>query len=221
MGELFFFFFFFLFINNWSNRTTDTGENVPQTDFLVFIQPVWGFLRKKFQSRIHYLISHGKGYIYFCRPTSHSLKNGHAPPPKKKLFFTVIGKILFFLFFWKKLLYEKYSKPRFLQRSLYSFLLPDTPFPSKWSYPPTNGFSQFFQHKLKNIRKVFPLESILIWNKILWRINSVLIKFLPNPLPFEKLQYECKNSSLLHKVTCITSDHTGAVAKFYIHGFIL
>ncbi len=38
-------------------------------------------------------------------------------------------------------------------------------FPSKWSCPPTNGFSQFFQHKLKNIRKVFLLESIAVVTK--------------------------------------------------------
>ncbi len=40
-----------------------------------------------------------------------------------------------------------------------------------------------------------------------------------NALLFEKLQNESKNLSFLHKVTCIRSDHTGAVAKFNIHGF--
>ncbi len=121
----------------------------------------------------------------------------------------------------KKLLYEKYSKPHFLQKSLYWFLSPDTPFPSKWSCPLTNGFSQLFQHKLTNIREVFLLGSILIPKKILWRINFVLIKFLPNALLIEKLQNECKNPSFLHTVTWIRSDHTRTVPKFYIHGFIL
>ncbi len=43
--------------------------------------------------------------------------------------------------------------------------------------------------------------------------------FAKNSLLFEKLQNECKNSSFLQKVTCIRSDHVGAVAKFHIHGF--
>ncbi len=86
---------------------------------------------------------------------------------------------------------------------------------------PTNGFLQFFQHKLKNIREVFLLERILIQKKILWRINFVLIKFLPNALLLEKLQNEFKNLSFLHKVTCIRLDHAGAVAKYHIRGFIL
>ncbi len=46
------------------------------------------------------------------------------------------------------------------------------------------------------------------------------IKFSPNTLLIEKLQNECKNPSLFHRVTCIRSDHAGAVAKFHIHGFI-
>ncbi len=92
---------------------------------------------------------------------------------------------------------------------------------SKWPCPTTNGLSQFFQHKLKNIRKVFLLESLLIRKKILWRINFVLIKFSPNALLFQKLQDECKKTSFLHKVICIRLDHAGAVAKFHIHGFIL
>ncbi len=139
------------------------------------------FFEKKFQSRIRYPISLRKGYIHiYCA------------------FYGYFGKSFFFL---KKLLHEKYSKPQFLQKSLETFLSPDTPFPSKWSYPFTNGFSQFFQHKLKNFGAVFLLESILknigevfllksILNrkKILWRINFVLIKFSSNALLFEKLQ---------------------------------
>ncbi len=104
------------------------------------------------------------------------------------------------------MLHEKYSKSHFSQKSLYWFL---------------NGFPQFFQHKLKNIQEVFQLKSILISKKILWRINFVLIKFSPNALLSAKLENECKNPQFLHKVTCIRSDHPGAVAKFHIHGFIL
>ncbi len=113
------------------------------------------------------------------------------------------------------MLNEKYSKPYFLQKNSYWFLSSDTPCPS------TNDFSQFFQHKLKNICKVFLLKSTLIQKKILWRINFVFIKFSPKALLFEKLQNECKNPSLLHKATCIRSDHAGAVAKFHVHGSIL
>ncbi len=53
---------------------------------------------------------------------------------------------------------------------------------------------------MKNFHKVFPLENILIRKKILWRINFVLIKFSPNALLFEKLQNECKNSSVSIKL---------------------
>ncbi len=66
------------------------------------------------------------------------------------------------------------------------------------------------------MREVFLLESILILKEILWRINFVLIKFLPNALLFEKLQNEWKNPIFLHKVTYIRPDHTGGVAKFHI-----
>ncbi len=54
---------------------------------------------------------------------------------------------------------------------------------------------------------------MLIPKKILWRINLVLTKFLPNALLFEKLQNGCKNVSFLHKFTCFRSDNAGAVAK--------
>ncbi len=66
--------FFFFFGNIWSNRTTDMGKMCPKTDFLAFIQLVWGYRGKKFQSRIWYLISHRKRYIHFFRWTPHSLK---------------------------------------------------------------------------------------------------------------------------------------------------
>ncbi len=41
------------------------------------------------------------------------------------------------------------------------------PLPLKMICSPTNGFSQFFQRKLKNIRNVLLLKSILIRKKIL------------------------------------------------------
>ncbi len=44
------------------------------------------------------------------------------------------------LFFSKKLLNEKYSKPQCLQKRLYWFLSSDIPLPSKRSCPPTNWF---------------------------------------------------------------------------------
>ncbi len=117
---------------------------------------------------------------------------------------------------------SRFSASRyFLQKSLYWYLSLDTPFPSKWSCPPTNGFTQFFQGKLMNIHEVLLLESILIRKKILRWINFVLIKFSLNALLFEKLQNECKNPLSLYKVTSIGSDHAGVVAKYHIHGLEL
>ncbi len=67
----------------------------PWNWFLVFIQAVWVFLRKKSQIRILYPISHRKGYIHFHCPTPHSsLKNGRS---LQKLFFAIIlEKYIFF-----------------------------------------------------------------------------------------------------------------------------
>ncbi len=107
--------------------------------------------------------------------------------PPKIIFRGYFGKYCFL----KKLLYEKYAKPHFLQNSLYIiFLSPNTPFPSKWSCP-LNGFSQFFQHKLKNIREVFRL-NVLNRKKTLWRINFVLIKFSPNALFLKNYRMNAK-----------------------------
>ncbi len=135
---------------------------------------------------------------------------GHPIPwkmlmPPKIVFHGYFRKYCFFFvfFFLKKLLYEKYLICHFLQKSLYWFLSPVAPSPSKWSCPSTNGFSQFFQHKLKNIHEVFLLECILFWKKIFWRKNFVLIKFLSNALLFEKLQNECKNSSFLPRLNVL------------------
>ncbi len=179
-----------IFGNNRSNRTTDMGENVPSklVFWLLFSRygvfwgknvtavfgttfPIenWFFgfhsagtevFEEKFQNRIRYPISHKRGYIHFCHPTSHSLK--WSCPPICDYF----GKYCFVFFFLQKLLYKKYSKTHFLQKSLYWFLLPDVPFPSKCSCPPTNSFSQFFQHNWRTSSEVFPLKSILARKKI-------------------------------------------------------
>ncbi len=122
--------------------------------------------------------------------------NGNAP---KNYFSQLFWKIFFY---FKKLLHKKYWKPHLSQKSSYWFLSPE-PASHSGHVLSANGFSQLFQHKLKNIRKVFLFESILIRKKMLWRINFVLIKFSPNAILFEKLQNECKNPAFLHKVTCI------------------
>ncbi len=218
--------------NNQSDTTTDIVENVPpKLVFWLSFSRYGDFWGKHFKGRIRYPISHRKCYIHFCRLISHEKWSC----PTQNYFSLLFWKICIF-FFLKKFLYEKYSKPHFLQKSSCWFLSPDAPFPSKWSCLPTNGFTpfpskwsclptngslQFFQHKLKNICEVFRLESVLIWKKILRKINFILGKFSPNALFFKKLQNECKNSSFLHKLTSIRLDHAGAVAKFHIHGFIL
>ncbi len=51
--------------------------------------------------------------------------------------------------------------------------------------------------------------------------NFILSKFLLNALLFEKLRNEYKSPSFFHKVTCIRSDHAGAIVKFQIHGLEL
>ncbi len=52
------------------------------------------FWEKKLKNYIWYSIYQKKGYIHFCRPTSHSLKNGDA---LQKLFFAyILENIVFF-----------------------------------------------------------------------------------------------------------------------------
>ncbi len=162
------------------------GKYVPKTGFLAFIQPVWSFLRKKFRSCNRYPISHGKVYIHFCCPTSHSLKNGHDP---KNFFPRHFGK---YCFNWKNC-YTKNIQNLISYKKVNVDFCNQTPLPLKMVMSSHEWFSQFFQHKLKNICEVFLLASILIWKKILWRINFVLTKFSPNALLFKKLQNECKN----------------------------
>ncbi len=134
---------YFFFWNNRSNRTIDMGENVPPKLVFWLSFGIWGFWGKKFKAVFGTPISYRKGYIYICRPTPHSLKNGRA---LQKLFFVIILENIY-IFFLFKLLYEKYSKPHFLQKS-YTDFCRQTPLPSKWSCPPINGLSQFFQYKL-------------------------------------------------------------------------
>ncbi len=81
-------------------------------------------------------------------------------------------------------------------------------------------FRNFFNIKLKNIREVFLLDGILIWKKILWRINFVLIKFLLNALLFEKSWNECKNLLFLHKAMCIELDHNSMKMQHGLSTFL-
>ncbi len=145
MGEPYFFKFFF-FGNSWSNRTSECAR---KTGFLTFIQQVWWFLRKKFRSCIRYLLYHRKGYIHFCRPTPHSLKNSHAPssptpsPQKnKKIIFLLFWKItvflfLFFVFFGKNCIKNIQNLNSY--KKVYIDFWRQTPFPSivsshKWVF---------------------------------------------------------------------------------------
>ncbi len=83
----------FFFGNNRSNSTIIMGGNVARKlVFWLFIQPVWGFLRKKFESRIQYPISRRKGYIHFC-----IIPWKMAVPPKI-VFCGCFGK---YCYFWK------------------------------------------------------------------------------------------------------------------------
>ncbi len=187
----------------------------PKLVFLAFIQSIWGFWGKNF--KVMFGTPFPTEKVIFIFVVWHPISWKMVMTPK----IIFCGYFVKYCFFFFKLFYKKYSELHFLQKSLYWFLSPDNSFPAKWSCLSINGFSQFFQHKLKNICKVFLLESILVWKKILWRINFVLIKFLPNALLFDKLQNECKNLLLLH-ITCVpSSDPAEAVSKFHIHGFVL
>ncbi len=210
-------FYLFFFFERIGPIQPLMGKICPENGFLAFIQPLWGFLKKKFQIHIWYPIFHRKGYIHFCCLTPCSLKNSHA---SQQIFFTVILENIVFLFFWKNCHIKNIQSLISYKKAYIDFCHQISSF-SKNGHLSLIGLSQFFQHKLKNIREVFLLEGKLIRKKILWRINFVFIKFSPNALLFEKLQHECKNPSFLYKVTCIKLDHTGTVAKFHIHDFIL
>ncbi len=85
------------------------------------------------------------------------------------------------------------------------------------SWKPRN---RIFECKLNNIHNVLLLENTLVWKKILWRINFVLIKFSLNALLFEKLRNECKSPSFLYKATCIVSDHCTTKMRCSLFTFV-
>ncbi len=72
----------------------------------------------------------------------HFLKNGHVP---EKFFFAIFSKNV--AFFEKIVKMKKYSKPHFSQKRLYSFSLPDAPFPSKETCPQKHFFA-FFSERI-------------------------------------------------------------------------
>ncbi len=177
--------------HGWNSLFLETisKENVPpKLVFWLSFSRYGLFWRKKFQNRIRYPIFHKKGHIYFCRPTPHSLKIGHAP---LKLFFIDILENI--VVFFEKIVKRKIFETSFPTRKVILIFVTKRPSLPKQSCSFTNDFLQFFQHKLKKIYEVLLLESILIRKKILWRINFVLIKFLLNTLLFEKLRNEFKN----------------------------
>ncbi len=137
----------------------------PQNPFFGFKSNGMGFFLEKTQKL--YLVPHfpKKVYIHFCCPTPVPLKMIMHP---KNNFSLLFWKILSFS---KKLLDEKYSKHRCLQKRLYCFLLSDVPISSERSCPPTNGFSQFSP-------KILLLSKNLFYNKTfeykyIWRGRNV------------------------------------------------
>ncbi len=85
-------------------------------------------------------ISSTQDHIPLCRPTRLSLQNDHAP---KNFFSQLVWKILFFC---KKLIWEKYSEPHFLQKRLYWFLSPDAPLPQTGHTLPQMVFTIFSEN---------------------------------------------------------------------------
>ncbi len=128
----------------------------PQNRFFGFHSaPVWAFLRKKLQNRIWDLIFHRKSYTHFIK----------CAIPRKMIMHSKN-------YFMQLFLIKNIQNLSPCKKGNGWFLLPDASFPSKWPCPPTNGFSQFFQCKLKNIYEVLLLENILVRKKILWRTSS-------------------------------------------------
>ncbi len=103
-----------------------------------FVRPWYGHWR-----RIQCPIFPWKGYIHFCRPTAHSLKNGHVPP---KLFFAVILEniVSFFVFFLEKIVIWKIFKTLFLKKKFFLIFVARQPLPFKMVMPSHKCFSQFF-----------------------------------------------------------------------------
>ncbi len=206
----------FCFGNNQSNRTTDMGENMPPK--LVFwLSFSWygGFWGKNFEAVFGTPFPIIK-VIHFCHPASHSVKNGYAA---KNIFLAVILEniIIIILNCYIKNIQNLIS----YKKGCTDFCRQMPPFPQNGHVLPQMVFHNFFNLNWRTFGEVFLLETILVQRKILWRINFVLMKCLPNAVLFEKLQNECKNPSFLDKVTCIRWNHAGAGAKFHIHGFIL
>ncbi len=110
------------------------GKMCPQNQFFGFKSYGMGFLRKKLKNCIWYPIYQKKCYI--VRP---SVLSKIVMPPKNN-FSLIFWKILFFS---KKLLNEKYSKRRCLQKRLYWFLQPGAPSPQNDHALPQMGSSQF------------------------------------------------------------------------------
>ncbi len=124
------------FGNNWSNRTTDMGKVCPKTGFLAFIQPVWIFLTKNFQSRNRYPISHRKGYIHFCRPDTPFSEKWSCPP--KNFFHGYFG--FFFLNYYIK----NISNLIFYKNVYIDFCCQTPPSPQNGHVFPQMVFHNFF-----------------------------------------------------------------------------
>ncbi len=180
-----------------SSKTTDMGENVPLQLFFWLSFSRYGVLWGKNFKAVFSTEFPPPLRVIFAFVVRHPIPRKTVVSPKN-YFSLLFWKILFFL---EKIIIRKLFKTSFLKKKfILIFVARHTLilFSSKWSCPPINDFSQFFQHKLKSILKVFLLESIFTWKKILWWINFVLIKFSPNALLFKKLQNECKNPTFLH-----------------------
>ncbi len=103
-------------VNNRSKEPLIRGKCAPKNGFLIFIQPIRRFLRKKFQRRILYIISHEKVIFIFVVLCPIPWKM--VMPPFKN-FLWLFWKILFICFFWKNCCMKNIRKPNFFQKSLY------------------------------------------------------------------------------------------------------
>ncbi len=113
------------FGNNWSNRNTDMGKNVPPKLFFGFRSAGTGFFQKNILKP--YLVSHFpyKVYIHFCHRIPYSLKNDHAP---QKLFFAVILKNIVLK---KKYVIRKIFKTSFFTKKFILNFVARCPLPIK------------------------------------------------------------------------------------------
>ncbi len=103
--------------------------------FQVLVRWYPGFREKNLKTVLGTSFPHQKGYIHFCHPRIHSLKNGYATAPAlKKNFAIILENIVFFVlffFFSKKLLNEKYSKRPCLQKNVILIFVTRRPHPLK------------------------------------------------------------------------------------------